>query len=233
LLVLRPRERVACITKLFACGFAVELPIDFDAGAVRPAIPRAAFPAERRPIGDSSLAEALPGKQADLDFRLVEPASVFGRVVHGEAVPESAAALLAVEAGQGLAAVDVEIIHHPVDGLRFRVVLGHSADGLGEFSRGAASGGKSKMLSRLGFHRAENIGRAATLVLVVTPRLSSWLHRLGRAHLSMQCHRLLLQADHGFLGIVGFLLRLQDIFHPGDVLRIQFRHAPHFSPATA
>lgn len=76
ILVLRPRERVACITKLFARGFPVELPIDECASAV--------LPAERRQIGDSSLAEALSGEEADLDFRLVEPASVFGRVVHGE-----------------------------------------------------------------------------------------------------------------------------------------------------
>src|SRR6266852_8530899 len=94
-LVLRPRERVACVTKLFACGFPVELPVDEHASAVRPAIPRAALPAECRQIGDSSFAEALPGKQADLDFCLVEPASVFGRVVHGEAIPQGAAALLA------------------------------------------------------------------------------------------------------------------------------------------
>ena len=99
-LVLRPRERVACITKLFTRGFPVELPIDFDVSAVRAAIPRAAFLAERGQIGDSALAEALPGKQTDLDFRLVEPASVFGRVVYGEPIPEGAAPLLAIEAGQ-------------------------------------------------------------------------------------------------------------------------------------
>src|ERR1700693_2542788 len=75
-LVLRPRERVAGITKLFARGFSVELPVDGRASAVGPAIPRAALAAERWQIGDSSLAEALPGKQADLDFRLVQPASV-------------------------------------------------------------------------------------------------------------------------------------------------------------
>src|ERR1700674_6119711 len=66
ILVLRPRERVVCITKLFARGFPVELPIDEHAGAVGPAIPRAALAAQRRQIRNSALAEALPGKQPDV-----------------------------------------------------------------------------------------------------------------------------------------------------------------------
>ena len=107
ILVLRPRERVVCITKLFARGFPVELPIDEHAGAVGPAIPRAALAAQRRQIRNSALAEALPGKQPDLDFRLVQPASVFGRVVHGEPIPKGSAPWLAVTIGQGLASVDV------------------------------------------------------------------------------------------------------------------------------
>jgi hypothetical protein len=120
-----------------------------------------------------------------------------------------------------------------VDRLRFRVVFGHCADHLGELSCGAIRGGKSKMLPRLRFHRAEHIGRAAPLVLVVVPRLSARLGPLGRAHIGMQGHRLLIQANDGLFGIVGFLVRLQNIFHLGDVLLIQFRHAPHFFPATA
>src|ERR1017187_9170374 len=60
LLVLRPHERVGCVAKLFARGFSVELPVDCDANAVDPAIPRATLAAERRQIRNSSLAEALP-----------------------------------------------------------------------------------------------------------------------------------------------------------------------------
>ena len=47
-LVLRPHERVGCVAKLFARGFSVELPVDCDANAVDPAIPRATLAAERR-----------------------------------------------------------------------------------------------------------------------------------------------------------------------------------------
>ena len=35
--------------------------------------------------------EALPREDPDFDLRLIEPASVSGRVVHGEAVPDFAA----------------------------------------------------------------------------------------------------------------------------------------------
>ena len=58
-LVLRPHERVACITKLCACGFPVELPIDEHASAVRPTIPRAAIAAECWQIGLSRSCERV------------------------------------------------------------------------------------------------------------------------------------------------------------------------------
>src|SRR5665811_1116325 len=75
--------------------------------------------------------------------------------------------------------------------------VGHCAYHLGELFCGAIRSGKSKMLPRLRFHRAEHIGRAAPFVLVVEPRLSAWLGPLGRAHIGMQGHRLLIQANHG------------------------------------
>jgi hypothetical protein len=34
-------------------------------------------------------------------------------------------------------------------------------------------------------------------------------------------------------GIVRLFVRLQNVFHLGDVLVVEFGHAPHFFPATA
>jgi hypothetical protein len=51
----------------------------------------------------------LPRELANLDLGLNESTSVSGRVVNGESVPDLAAELLAIEVGQGLAAVDVEV----------------------------------------------------------------------------------------------------------------------------
>jgi hypothetical protein len=52
----------------------------------------------------------LAGKDSDLDFSLIQPASVNRRVVDREAVPDFAANLLAEKVGKGLAAMDVEIV---------------------------------------------------------------------------------------------------------------------------
>lgn len=50
---------------------------------------------ERIQGGNSAPSEALPGKETDLDFGLVQPASVRGSVVNCQAAPEIAAVLLA------------------------------------------------------------------------------------------------------------------------------------------
>ena len=89
------------------------------------------------------------------------------------------------------------------------------------------------MPARLRLYGAENIGRAAPLVLVIPPRFPSRLGRRGGAHVGVQRDWLLIQTHHRFLGIVGLFIRLQNVFHLGDVLVIEFGHAPHFFPATA
>ena len=53
-------------------------------------VPGAGLPSQDAQGGDSALAQALPGEQADLDFRLVQPAPVLGRVMDREAVPDRA-----------------------------------------------------------------------------------------------------------------------------------------------
>jgi hypothetical protein len=49
----------------------------------------------------------------------------------------------------------------------------------------------------------------------------------------MQRNRLLVQTHHRLLRVVGLFIRLQNVFHFGDVVFIEFAHAPHFFPATA
>jgi hypothetical protein len=60
-------------------------------------------------IGDASFAEALTGQQSDFDFRLIEPASMRGRVVDREALPDPVSRRLAVVVGQGLREFDTLI----------------------------------------------------------------------------------------------------------------------------
>ena len=89
------------------------------------------------------------------------------------------------------------------------------------------------MPARLRLYGAENIGRAAALIFVIPPRFPSRLGRRGGADVGVQRDWLLVQAHHRLLGIVRPFIRLQNVFHLGDVVFIEFGHAPHFFPATA
>src|ERR1019366_10201668 len=76
------------------------------------AVPGAGLPSQDAQGGNSALAQAWPGKQADLDFRLVQLALMLRRVMDGEAVPDQAAPLLSEIVGEGLLAMEVHVIHH-------------------------------------------------------------------------------------------------------------------------
>ena len=74
----------------------------------------------------------MTGKQTDLDFRLVEPAPVFGCVMNAQALPERATLLLSEIVGEGFSAMDVQIIHHEVDRPREGIA---AHDGLQSFRK--------------------------------------------------------------------------------------------------
>ena len=74
------------------------------------------------------------------------------------------------------------------------------------------------MAARFGLHSAENIGRAATLLSVISPGLPSWYSRRWRPDIGVQGHRLLVPAYHRLLRIVWAFISLQDVFHLVDVL---------------
>ena len=91
---------VFLVAKLAAGRFAVKLPVDSDPVTIHPAVPRTSFPLERAQMGYASFAEALTSKQADFNLRLIEPASMRGRVVEREAIPDPVPGRLAVVIGQ-------------------------------------------------------------------------------------------------------------------------------------
>src|ERR1700756_863756 len=147
---LRPHRKVLCITKLAAGSPTVEAPVDPGAGAIDAAIPGAGFAAQGLEVGDSAAAEALAREQADFDLRLVEPTAVDRRVVHGEAFPEFAASLAAITVGEGFAAVDVEIIHHQVNGPGTGVLLGQFKAHLCELATRTVRCGEGEVAASFG-----------------------------------------------------------------------------------
>ncbi len=197
------------------------------------AVPGAGLPSQDAQGWNSALAQALPGKQADLDFRLIQPASMLGRVMDREAVPDRTASLFSEIIGEGFPAMDVQVIHHHMNRSRPGITAHHRFQRLSKFWRGAVGGGQGEMPTRFRFYDTEDIGGAASFVLVVPFCHSAGGSGNRRSNVRVQRDRLLVQADHRFSRRVGFFIGGQNVFHLFDVLRVQLRHAPHFFPATA
>src|SRR5439155_13847896 len=104
---------------------------------------------------------------------------------------------------------------------------------LGKLHRGTVWRGECEVTARLRLYRTENIGCATALVFTVPPRFSSRSGWRSRPDFGVQRDWLLIQTQNWFVGIVGFLIRRQNILHLRDIVFIQFGHAPHFFSATA
>ena len=69
------------------------------------AIPKSGFMLERLQIREPSCAETLTCVKIKLNFRLIEPAPMFGCVVYRESIPQAAPLLLAEVVRNALEAV--------------------------------------------------------------------------------------------------------------------------------
>ena len=210
-----------------------EPPVDLGPFLIGLPVPGLGFPLQRCQIRNPPRAQTLPREHAEFDLRLIEPTSVFRRVVHAEPIPDIPALLLAEAIGQRFAAVYIEVVHDEVDrvsgGVLFHDVLHHACE-LGAGTVGS-SGGEVPAALRL--HDAKYVRRAAPLILVVLFGQLSWLGRYRRSHVSVQRDRFLIQANNGLGGIIGLLVDGQHVFHLLDVRLVQLGYAPHFFPATA
>src|SRR5215472_9921081 len=129
--------------------------------------------------------------------------------------------------------MDIEVIHHHMNGLGFRVCLRQALHHARELVPGSIWGGGGEMPAGLGLHHAENVGGATPFVFIVLLGGLAWLYRTRCPHVGVQGHWFLIQTNHGFGGIVRLLINAQCVLHAVDVVRVQLRHAPHFFPATA
>src|SRR6266567_4289666 len=201
--------------------------------AIHAAAPRPSLSPQRSPISDPALAQALPRKQTDRDLGLVQPTAVLGGVVHPKPIPQPASGLLAKAFHHRLAGVRTQIVQHHMDGIRLRVTDRDLQQVVGKLRRGAVGRHLGEVASGFGLHPTKHIGSTATFVFAVAPRDSSRTHGLGRTNLLVEHHRFLVHTNHRFPLTQRLFVHRQDVLHAPDIFLIQFRHAPHFFPATA
>src|ERR1019366_5186419 len=111
-----------------------------------------------------------------------------------------------------LSAMNVQVVHHQMDGLGLRVLKSQLESYLGEFNRCTIWCGECEVPARLRLYRTENIGCTTALVFVIPSRFPSRCCGRGWPDVGMQRDRLLIQAHHRLLWIAGFFIRLQYIF---------------------
>ena len=75
------------------------------------AVPGAGLSAEFGDGADSAPAQALPAEQADFHLGLIQPDSVFGRVMEREAVPDPVSSSFPKAVYDGFAGVGGEIVN--------------------------------------------------------------------------------------------------------------------------
>lgn len=127
------------VPELLAYFFAGKLPVDVYALTIGLFVPDRCFLLQQSDVWDSSSAEALPGKENDLTFRLIEPPTVFRGVVDGETVPKCGAFLFFEIVRQRFGAMDVEVIHDQMYGVSVRVAVDDRFQSLRQLRRGAIS----------------------------------------------------------------------------------------------
>ena len=66
-------------------------------------------------MGKPSGSEALPGHQTEFNLSLIQPTAMFRCVVRLQAAPKVAALFGPEVVSEGLAAMNVEIVHHHMD----------------------------------------------------------------------------------------------------------------------
>lgn len=107
----------------------------------------------------------LSGEQTDLDLRLLQPAAVFGSVMHCEPIPQQAADLLAEAVHNRFALMRVQVVHHQIDSIGLWIA-GHDLHQIiGELGGVAVGSRFGEMASSLGFEAAQDVSRATPTFL--------------------------------------------------------------------
>src|ERR1035437_8730412 len=104
--------------------FSGELPPDGDTVTICASIPGFGLAAQRGDVPGPSPSQTLAAEKADLNLSLVQPTSVCGSVVHGEAFPEQSARFFPESVHKCLAGVGAQVVQNQMDGIGGGVLLG-------------------------------------------------------------------------------------------------------------
>jgi len=117
--------------------------------------------------------------------------------------------------------MSIEIITDQDHAFYFRIVLNEQGSDLGRpiaFGPPLPNAHSSPAIER--FCKQEGIGGSIPLVFVVVAYRPVRRHGKRCLDLSEKLERFFIHTDHRDLGIVGTLVEVDDIFHPGDKLSI-------------
>src|ERR1039457_3030797 len=203
---------VVLVFELLSGLLAIECPIDRDAISVGSPVPGAGFRPENPDLAESALPQTLLGKEADLQFRLIQPTSVYRRVVNGEPIPQRPTLFLAEAVRQRLLGVGTQVVHDQMDGLRRGIAVGDGLDEVCKFQRRPGRGDLRKVNSCLRFDAAEYIGSSSTFVFIVALGHAARFHGQGFSDIVVKSHRLFIYAHHRLFGRQRPFIDFQHIF---------------------
>src|SRR5215469_11477099 len=210
-----------------------ERPLNGNLMAIHTTAPGLSLSPQRNSISDPAFAQALSREQTDCDFGLVQPAAVARRVVQRKSTPQPTSPFFAEALHYCFAGMRTQIVQHQVNGVGFGIASGDIQQVVCEVGRGAMCRDFGEVSSGFRLHPTEHVGSAATTIFAIPSRHLPRRHGPWGTNFLVQHHRLLIHTNHRLSFTQRFLVHGQNVLHPPDIVFIQFRHAPHFFPATA
>lgn len=135
-------------------------PLNARRGAVRSGRPRSHVAPQLGEGIDAAGAQAAAAQQAQFDFRLVEPPAMLRCEMRGDAPPDVSAEAAPPLVGERLLTMNVEIVHHHVNGPGLGVRGEHAPHDPRELPARAVGGGTGEMATGFRLHHGEEIGGA-------------------------------------------------------------------------
>ena len=204
-----------------------ERPRDTVLLVISASLPCIDFAGKRVTVGEAPV-QALTVKNADLDFRHVEPAGVLRRLVKDHTSQQCVRRPDSRHFLETLAEMRVEVVEHKMNATRRRVDLFEEVlDKCHEIRLGATIGNLHGASPALGFDRHEQVAGTAPHVLVIQSHRPPRLDRHGLARILQQLLALLVQANDRLSRPERAAIQIQQIIHSPPVLFRQSADTPH------